>query len=55
MRVKKKVTQKGHGEIKRDRRRKRESKDAHKGFGVWVWACAVVGCGLERGETLGKE
>lgn len=36
-----------------DRKKKRESERADKSFGVW--ACAVVGCGLERGETLGKE
>lgn len=31
----------------------RKNEWAHKG--LWVWACAVVGCGLERGKTLVRE
>lgn len=49
-------TKKSHWEREKngvDRKKKRESERADKSFGVW--ACAVVGCGLERGETLGKE
>lgn len=46
------VAKENHREIVK-RRRKRESEGAHKGFGFW--ACAVLGCGLERAGTMGKE